>query len=79
MDEEQVAAQILEYLKERPHAMDTLEGIAEWWLLRQRIRMDVAMLAGVLRRLTARGVLETVGPPDDPRYRLRQRGESQCR
>ena len=71
MDEDQVAAQILDYLKERPQAMDTLEGIAEWWLMRQRIRMDVAMLAHVLRRLTARGVLEELGPPDDPRYRLK--------
>ena len=51
--------------------MDTLEGIAEWWLMRQRIRVDVAMLARVIRRLTERGALEELGPPDDPRYRLR--------
>jgi hypothetical protein len=71
VDEDQVATQILDYLKERPEAMDTLEGIAEWWLMRQRIRMDVAMLARVIRRLTERGVLEELGPPDDPRYRLK--------
>jgi hypothetical protein len=71
VDEDQVAAEILEYLKERPHAMDTLEGIAEWWLMRQRIRMNVGMLAQVLRRLTERGVLEELGPPNDPRYRLK--------
>jgi hypothetical protein len=80
VDEDQVAAQILDYLKERPQAMDTLEGIAEWWLMRQRMRMDLAMLAHVLRRLTARGVLEELGPPDDPRYRLRVNEETgQCR
>jgi len=29
--------EILEYLRKHPEASDTLEGIAEWWLLNQRI------------------------------------------
>ena len=80
VDEDEVAAAIVDYLTERPHAMDTLEGIAEWWLMRQRIRMNVTMLARVVRRLTERGVLEELGPPDEPRYRLKANEErGQCR
>ena len=41
MDEDQVAKDILAYLAEHPQAMDTLEGIAEWWLMRQHIRVTV--------------------------------------
>ncbi len=36
--------------------MDTLEGIAEWWIARQQIRVDVEILARALRRLTERGL-----------------------
>jgi hypothetical protein len=71
VDEDEVAAAIIGYLREHPQAMDTLEGIAEWWLMRQHIRMNVTMLAQVLRRLTARGVLEELGSSQDPRYRLK--------
>lgn len=71
MDEDEVAADILGYLAEHPQAMDTLEGIAEWWLMRRHIRMNVTMLAQVLRRLTERGVLEELGTPENPRYRLK--------
>jgi hypothetical protein len=60
-DEEDVAEAILGYLSEHPRAMDTLEGIAEWWLVRQQIRVHVAMLRRVLRRLTDEGLLEEIG------------------
>jgi DNA-binding HxlR family transcriptional regulator len=71
VDERQVADEILGYLTEHPQAMDTLEGIAEWWLMRQHIRVSVTMLARVLRRLTEQGVLEELGSPEEPRYRLK--------
>jgi hypothetical protein len=29
---------ILAYLAEHPQAMDTIEGIAEWWVRRQEVR-----------------------------------------
>ncbi len=32
-----VKEQILRYLKANPHAGDTKEGIAHWWLLRQHV------------------------------------------
>jgi hypothetical protein len=59
------------YLAEHPQAMDTTGGIAEWWLMRQRIRVDLEALARALRRLTDQGVLEQVGSGDDALYRLK--------
>jgi hypothetical protein len=35
-DEDETAQAILKYLKAQPQAGDTLEGIAKWWLVRQR-------------------------------------------
>jgi hypothetical protein len=58
------------YLAEHPEAMDTTEGIAEWWLMRQRIRVDLEALMKVLSRLTGEGVLEQIGDGDSARYRL---------
>lgn len=52
--------------------MDTLEGIAEWWLMRQRVRVDLEVLERVLRHLTAEGVLEQMGSGDQARFRLRK-------
>ncbi len=68
-DEEEMTQAILGYLAEHPHATDTLEGIAEWWLMRQHIRVSVAMLARVLKQLTESGALEELGCGDNRRYR----------
>lgn len=68
-DEEELTQAILEYLAKHPHAMDTLEGIAEWWLIRHHIRVSVATLARALQRLTESGVLEELGSGDHRRYR----------
>jgi Fe2+ or Zn2+ uptake regulation protein len=62
---------LVDYLAEHPEAMDTADGIAEWWLTRQRIRVDLAALARVLSRLTDLGVLEKIGSDENARYRLR--------
>jgi len=68
-DEEEMTQAILGYLAEHPHAMDTLEGIAEWWLVRHHIRVSVTMLARVLQRLTESGAVEEFGSGDNRRYR----------
>lgn len=59
------------YLAEHPEAMDTTEGIAEWWLMRQRIRVDLEAVVRVLSRLTGEGVLERIGEGEFARYRLK--------
>ena len=62
---------ILAYLHEHPSAMDTLEGIAEWWVVRQRIRRDLALLQTVLDRLVKEDILEEISTSASSLYRLR--------
>jgi DNA-binding IclR family transcriptional regulator len=70
--EEKMAEAILEYLAEHPQASDTLEGIAEWWIMRQQIRVEAARVAKVLRRLTKNGLVEEIGKgKKSRRYRLK--------
>jgi hypothetical protein len=49
---------VLGYLDDHPTAMDTLDGIAEWWILRQRIEIEVRRIARVLEALVHEGQLE---------------------
>jgi hypothetical protein len=64
---------VLGYLTRNPNAMDTLDGIAEWWVMRQHIHTSVSALSRVLRRLVEDGLVEDIGPVERPRYRLRKR------
>ena len=59
-----VAQQILEYLHEHPHACDTLEGIARWWVMRQRLNESVDVIQRALERLKTEGVIEEHKGPD---------------
>lgn len=49
---------VLGYLDDHPTAMDTLDGIAEWWILRQQIQIEVRRVSAVLASLVDEGVLE---------------------
>ncbi|MGQ0648557.1 MAG: hypothetical protein ACT4P7_13410 [Gemmatimonadaceae bacterium] len=49
---------VLGYLDDHPTAMDTLDGIAEWWILRQQIEIEVRRVSAVLATLVHEGVLE---------------------
>jgi hypothetical protein len=68
--DEAIEAEVLAYLDEHPNAMDTLSGIANWWLERQRIRVEVTALWHAVRRLVERGMLQKIGDGDDPLYRI---------
>lgn len=63
---------LIQYLDENPEAMDTLDGIAEWWVMRQRIRASVTTVACAVRQLVDEGLLEEVGPSERPRFRLKR-------
>jgi hypothetical protein len=52
-----LADEVLVYLIRHPQAQDTVEGIAEWWLLEQRIRDAVADVEVTLRELVDRDFL----------------------
>lgn len=69
--EESLAHSVMRYLSEHPNAMDTLDGIAEWWIMRQQVRVDVEKLTRVLARLTENGRLDKIGSGDKARYRLK--------
>ena len=71
-DDQTVAEAILGYLAEHPEAMDTPEGIAGWWLMRQQARVSVPAIMRVLRELTERGVLEEFCTGNTRRYRLKR-------
>ena len=72
-DDEELCDAIVGYLRDHPNAADTLEGIAEWWLPRHQLRIDVERLARMLRRLADRDVLEALGMGGGTRYRLKAR------
>jgi len=70
-DEEEMERAVIEYLRECPESVESLSGIAEWWLLRRELRVNVESLGRVLTRLTASGVLETFGSGEWRLYRLK--------
>jgi hypothetical protein len=49
---------VMGYLDEHPTAMDTLDGIAEWWIFRRQIEIEVRRVSKVLGALVLDGELE---------------------
>ena len=57
---EQIAEELLRYLSLNVAAKDTKEGIAKWWIARQRIAESLKAVDAALALLIERGeVLET--------------------
>jgi hypothetical protein len=67
---DELAGLVLGYLRDHPDAADTLQGVAEWWIPRQQIRVDVMNLQRALRLLVVRGLVQEVGKAEDLTYRL---------
>ncbi len=70
--DEELGRAILAYLSEFPNSADTAEGVTEWWLPRQRVRVQVEAVTRVLKALVARGLIEELGTPEQRRFRLRR-------
>ena len=68
--EKALRTRVLEYLSQHPQAMDTLDGIAEWWVPLQGESIDRTELKNVLRSLTAEGLLEEVHSGFNVRFSL---------
>lgn len=62
---------VLGYLSEHPQAVETLEGIAEWWIERRSIRVELETLSQVLEDLIARDLIEAGGTGASRRYWLK--------
>jgi hypothetical protein len=52
--------------------MDTVEGIAVWWIPLYGRHVGLNGVARVIADLTGNGVLEQIGSGDSARYRLRK-------
>lgn len=55
---EGLAEEIAQYLQSRPRGADTLEGIARWWLARQRLQEAEERVGRALELLCHQGVLD---------------------
>jgi len=71
----EITESILAYLIKREDAQDTLEGIAEWWLLEQKIERRTAEVKAALRELAASGLIVERRSSDGSQtyYRLNRR------
>ena len=52
-----LARHIEDYLRERPHACDTMEGIRRWWLGGRWADASMPLVAAALERLVQRRVM----------------------
>lgn len=55
-----ISEEIVRYLASRPHAADSVHGIAAWWLQRQRFEDSVAQVQQALDELEAKGMVIAV-------------------
>ena len=60
--DQNVVRQILSYFVHSLRTADTLEGIARWRLLQERVRYSVRQTEAALRWLVEKGFLEDVFP-----------------
>ncbi len=51
LEKANAASEILEYLLENPGATDTIEGIADWWLIERKIKYHLRLVKTVLADL----------------------------
>jgi hypothetical protein len=67
----EIARAILRYLQAHPKAKDTLDGIAQWWLLRERTERRVAEVERAVSFLVSQEfLLQTSRTGLPPYYRL---------
>lgn len=73
-DEElaQLASEIREYLEHHPRAADSAEGVAKWWLKRQRFEQSLTRIRKALDYLEAEGIVKKTSV-EDPVYSLADR------
>ena len=71
LERDEICDELLEYLRTHPDAMDTLTGIADWWLP-QGMHVGIERVAQALRTLERRELIERIGSEDRPMFRLRR-------
>lgn len=69
-----IVFEILSYLSDHPDANDTIEGIAQWWLLEQQVKQQVPLIEKALAELVDKGfVFQQGGSNGRRRYRINRR------
>ena len=63
-EQRKICHYILAYLADNPDAGDTLDGIVEWWLLRQRVRFETRNVSEAVARLVSEELIEEHGEAD---------------
>lgn len=66
------ARRILEYLAAHRNSQDTVEGIAEWWMLDRDLVRTLGETRQALAELVDLGLVEAVGHGNAARYRLKR-------
>lgn len=69
-DKHEIERDVMAYLAGHPDAQDTLEGIAEWWLLEQRIKHEIGAVREALTNLVRAGSIQKVNRKNMLHYRL---------
>ena len=65
-----LASNILAYLRAHASARDSLEGIAEWWLMENDILRKTADVKNALKELVSMGLVEEVEAGFSLQYRM---------
>lgn len=64
-DEGEQRATIMRYLAERPRAADTVEGVINWWMYRQRYLDTREAIEKILEELVLEGYLVKTTLPEN--------------
>lgn len=74
-EQSEICNYILAYLYDNPDAGDTLEGIVEWWVLRQRLKFETRNVSDAVKKLVSEGLIEEHEEPDSNIYRVNRAKE----
>lgn len=66
--ERAIEHEVLGYLAEHPNACDTVEGIAEWWLLHHSIQTRTRQVRSALANLVESGLVDERSTDSHPTY-----------
>lgn len=64
-----LAGDILGYLRSHGDALDSLEGIVEWWILERDILRETGKVKTALEELVRKGLVEVVRSPGRSQFR----------
>ena len=51
---------VINYLLDKPDAMDTIQGIAEWWILKEQVKLTIKKVNNAIDYLLEKEYLKTV-------------------